>query len=250
MYSYYVSLDLGQRQDYTAVAVIEEPVWVPQWATQHPAWAWELGIEEAGWISPAKIYSTYVKSARIASMRFRHPLGVPLNLRDLHRFPLGTPYPEIVESVRAMLDTEPLAGRDMALVVDATGVGAGVVDQFAVAGMQPIAVSIHGGDRVGSESVRHGHDVFWRYRVPKRDLVSAVQVLSQQRRLKTPRALEHADTLRQELQNFHVKIDPKTSHDSYSHWREGSHDDLVLATALAAWFRQFYCRHIDVAYSA
>jgi len=37
-----------------------------------------------------------------------------------------------------------------------------------------------------------------------------------------------------------VKIDPRTAHDSYSHWREGDHDDLVLATALACWFREWW----------
>ncbi len=183
-------------------------------------------------------------------MRFKHPAGVPLSLRHLHRFPLGTPYPEIVESMSTMLHTEPLAGREVAFVVDATGVGAGVVDQLAAAGLNPIAVQIHGGDRVSSERVRFGHDALQRYRVPKRDLVGAMQVLSQQRRLKTPRSLEHADTLRDELQNFRVSINPETAHDSYSHWREKAHDDLVLATALACWFREFYNRHLDVAYSA
>jgi hypothetical protein len=85
------------------------------------------------------------------------------------------------------------------------------------------------------------------YRVPKRDLVSAVQVLLQSERLKIVRSLPEAATLRSEFQNFRVKIDPRTAHDSYSHWREAEHDDLVLATALAAWFRQFWNTHIDTA---
>ncbi len=81
--------------------------------------------------------------------------------------------------------------------------------------------------------------------MPKRDLVAAVQVLMQSERLKIARALAEAGTLRQELQNFRVKIDPKTAHDSYSHWREAEHDDLVLATALACWFRQWWNTHLD-----
>jgi hypothetical protein len=28
----------------------------------------------------------------------------------------------------------------------------------------------------------------------------------------------------------------RTAHDSYEHWREGDHDDLVLAAALACWW--------------
>ena len=42
--------------------------------------------------------------------------------------------------------------------------------------------------------------------------------------------------LREELLNFRRKIDLRTAHDSYEHWRESDHDDLVLATALAAWW--------------
>jgi hypothetical protein len=41
--------------------------------------------------------------------------------------------------------------------------------------------------------------------------------------------------LREELLNFRRKINLKTAHDSYEHWRETDHDDLVLATALACW---------------
>ena len=42
-----------------------------------------------------------------------------------------------------------------------------------------------------------------------------------------------------------MKIDPKTAHDSYEHWREGDHDDLVLAVSMAAWFRQYWNRYLD-----
>jgi hypothetical protein len=61
----------------------------------------------------------------------------------------------------------------------------------------------------------------------------------QNERLKIAKELELAPILKKELLNFRVKVDPKTAHDSYEHWREGDHDDLVLATALACWYRQF-----------
>ena len=44
-----------------------------------------------------------------------------------------------------------------------------------------------------------------------------------------------AETLKQELLNFRVKVNVSTAHDSYEAWREGDHDDLVLATGLALW---------------
>jgi hypothetical protein len=41
--------------------------------------------------------------------------------------------------------------------------------------------------------------------------------------------------LMRELQDFRVKISDQ-GHDSYGAWREGAHDDLVLAVAVAAWY--------------
>ena len=70
----------------------------------------------------------------------------------------------------------------------------------------------------------------------KRYLVSTMQVLLQAERLKVAEGLPDAAVLVQELLNFRVKIDPLTAHDSYGVWREGQHDDLVLATAVACWY--------------
>lgn len=81
--------------------------------------------------------------------------------------------------------------------------------------------------------------------MPKRDLVSAVQVLMQNERLKISRSLALAETLRKELLTFRVKIDPRTAHYAYEHWREGEHGDLVLATAMACWLRQWWNQHVD-----
>jgi hypothetical protein len=47
--------------------------------------------------------------------------------------------------------------------------------------------------------------------------------------------LPEAATLTQELQHFQMKIALDTGHDSYGAWREGTHDDLVLALACALW---------------
>jgi hypothetical protein len=68
-------------------------------------------------------------------------------------------------------------------------------------------------------------------------------------RLKVARELPLAETLKTELLNFRVKIDPKTAHDSYEHWREGDHDDLVLATAMACWYRQWFNTYTDQAHA-
>jgi hypothetical protein len=147
----------------------------------------------------------------------------------------------IVESVKRLLLSPPIRPllKHTALLVDRTGVGAAVVDSFRQAGVNPWAITIHGGDKV--TWVHQGA------RVPKRDLVAAVQTLLQSERLKIAESLELAPTLKKELLGFRVKIDPRTAHDSYEHWREGDHDDLVLATALGCWYRQWANRQVDTA---
>ena len=62
--------------------------------------------------------------------------------------------------------------------------------------------------------------------MPKRDLVSALEVPFHTGKLKVAEGLELWNVLREELLNFRRKIDLRTAHDSYEHWREGDHDDL------------------------
>jgi hypothetical protein len=156
-------------------------------------------------------------------------------VRHLQRFELGTKYTDIVRSVRGLLSREPFRRRlrYTHLLVDRTGVGAGVVESFYEHGLFPTSVTIHGGSALTEEPA------VLSFRVPKRDLVAAVQVLLQNGRLKIAPELELAPVLKKELLNFRVKIDPRTAHDSYEHWREGDHDDLVLATALACWYSEY-----------
>ena len=116
-----------------------------------------------------------------------------------------------------------------------------MVDGFKAAGVNPQSITIHGGDRVTPEVQG--------FRVPKRDLVAAVQTTLQDGRLRIAEGLELADTLRHELLNFRVKIDPRTAHDSYSHWREDDHDDLVLGVALACWYREYVNAELEVRYA-
>lgn len=150
------------------------------------------------------------------------------NIRRLERI-RGEPYPSIVEKIKAMLRSPSLAGAT--LVIDQTGVGAAVVDMFIKAALKPIGISIHGGDRVSREGLN--------FKVPKRDLVGVLMVLLQNNRLKISDKLKLGPVLQKEMLNFKVKIDPATSHDSYSAWREAEHDDLVLSVALACWYGEY-----------
>ncbi|HEY7157283.1 MAG TPA: hypothetical protein VH575_25240 [Gemmataceae bacterium] len=145
----------------------------------------------------------------------------------IRRWQLGTAYPAIVADVDALarsLDKP-------ALVADATGVGRAVVDLFREASLpvsELVAVTITGGHEVNR--------VTWEdARVPKRDLVGAVQSALQGRRLKIAKQLPEAATLTRELSTFRVKINVASATESFEAWRERDHDDLVLALALALW---------------
>src|SRR5262249_55471850 len=84
-------------------------------------------------------------------------------------------------------------------------------------------------------AVTAGDDGSWH--VAKKELVSGLQVLLQTRRLQIARALPEADLLVKELQNFRVKV-TVAANGVFEAWREGQHDDLVLATALACWWAE------------
>jgi hypothetical protein len=176
-----VGLDLGQVQDYTAVAVVQR-----------------LAGEDGS-----------------------------IHVPHLERFPLGPPSPTIVGRMVQLLETPPLR-EQASLVVDATGVGTAVIDLLSQAHLSPIAITITGGDKVHRESKT-------RYSIPKRELVGCLQVLLQTGRMKIASALPEAEVLVKELLTFQVKI-TSNAHDSYGAWREGAHDDLVLALALATWY--------------
>ena len=152
------------------------------------------------------------------------------HVRHLERAPLGTPYTGIISRISALLGHDPLCGRTR-LVVDATGVGAPVVDLLVQARTSPVAVTITAGETMSRDGAA--------YRVPKRDLVGVLQVLLQSRRLKIADAIPEARLLVQEMLAFRAKI-TTNAHDMYGAWREGAHDDLVLAVALACWYGEQY----------
>jgi Terminase RNaseH-like domain len=182
MTGFFVGLDLGQAQDYTAIAVIE-------------------------------------------AVRPNHSEEKVLHVRHLERF-RDRLYPDVADRVEILMETPELKDRSE-LVIDATGVGPAVTDIFKKRGRFFREVKIHGGD---AESMADGV-----YRVPKRNLVSALQVALQSGTLKIAAGLDLAEVLRQELLDFRVKVSIETAHESYGAWREGDHDDLVLAVSLAVW---------------
>jgi hypothetical protein len=152
--------------------------------------------------------------------------GSIYHIRRLERV-RGASYPDIVYKVTAMMRSPALSG-SAALVIDQTGCVRPVFDMFEKARLNPIGVSIHGGDSVNHEGKS--------WKVPKRDLVGCMQVHLQNKTWQVSSKLKLGETLSREMLNFRQKIDPITAHDSYSAWRESEHDDLILAAAVATWW--------------
>jgi len=191
MSTFILGLDLGQTNDYSALIVAEQI------------------MPEPAAVPPTDHRPRY-------------------DVRHIERFPLGTPYPAIVDATVETLE-RPELGTNVRLIIDGTGVGRAPVDMFRErVGRLAHPVTITSGDAVSVSDDGY-------IRVPKRDLVGVVQVLLQSKRLRFAQGLQLVSLLTKELTNFHVKIDLETAHDSYGAWRAGQHDDMVLALALAVW---------------
>lgn len=227
---YIVGVDLGQVSDYTAIAIVEEPVWIRE------EWAFDLITDQRGWASPADLVPAQIHRARAFNQNYGRPPRPPLSLRHLERM-RHVGYPTIVERVQALLSRPPLSTSRVALLVDHGGVGRAVVDQMTQLGLYPIGVTITGGDKVNRDE--NGIDL----RVPKREIVVATQLVLQAGRLNIAAGLPDAQTLVDELLAFRVKISA-SGHDSYE-GRSGVHDDLVFAAGVAVWYREWSMYHFD-----
>ena len=192
---FFLGVDLGQRHDPTALAAVERVI--------------QRGPDR----DPAT---------------FEHIAQVCYRVRGLRRLKLGTPYPDIVGEVVSMARLVAAQG-PTTLVVDATGVGAPVVDLLRDA-LDPeiplIPVIFTSGDNARFDNGS--------YRVPKKDLVHGLIVLFEAGRLRLLDDHPEARALIGELANMRVKISGE-SHASYEAWRQNQHDDMVFALALACW---------------
>ncbi len=194
-----MAADIGQSNDYTALAILD--------SYRHVERA-ELGREP----------HEYPR---------RHDLVHLERFREL-------PYPEqvarIAERYAELTRYAERLRAPVNLVVDATGVGKPILDTLREAGLKPRGIIITGGETAS----RSGGVT----RVPKRELVTTLQVALQAGRLRIAEELPLADALLSEFRGFRVKISlsghAKFGNDVGS-WREADHDDLVLAVSLGVW---------------
>jgi len=150
-------------------------------------------------------------------------------IRHLERLPLGTPYPQVVDRIAALvLGVKLRSGALPKLFVDATGVGAPVMDllQQREPEIGPaIAVVFTYGDR-RTVKPRSG-----RVTLGKAHLVSHLQALLGSGRLHLPQTSEAA-ALARELLDYEIRVDDN-AHVRFGAFKTGAHDDLVTALGLA-----------------
>jgi len=191
---FFVGVDLGQARDPSAIAVVE------------------FGALRDGWDAVAAAWKK----------------KTVLRLRHLERIALGTTYPEVAERVAGVTRSAELNQRRH-LAVDATGVGRPVVDLLRgkrLGSTRFLPATITGGE---SESYADGY-----YRLPKRDLMTWLQVLLQREQMQIAASLKWRTALMEEMGAMEVKT-TGPGREQYGAWREGAHDDLVFAVALACW---------------
>jgi hypothetical protein len=150
-----------------------------------------------------------------------------LRLRYLERIPLGTPYPEVVSRAAQVTRSSVLEGA-CELLVDATGVGRPVVDLLRSAGLKcslTPAIITGGISELYAKGFQH---------IPKRNLITGLQIALQRGDLQIAGGMEYGAALMTEMAEMRVKI-TSPGHEQFGAWREGTHDDLVFAVALACW---------------
>ncbi|MBI2689333.1 MAG: hypothetical protein HYX27_23760 [Acidobacteria bacterium] len=191
---WYFGLDLGQRRDYSAFVALE-----------------------LSWVYTGR-----------CPVLFELKYEPWLEVKYLTRFPLGTPYEELYGLVRdqVKLMNPRVRNRELPppkLVIDAGGPGPMLAERLAgnlgsEVFVRPVIITNGSTDT----SLKGGYSG-----VPRRTLVSNMQLLMAAQSLKCTKGLANIDILESELLDL-IGASTQPAKDS-------AHDDLAVAAALASW---------------
>lgn len=201
-----IGVDIGQANDPTALCAVESISY-----RLHPLWVHDYKAPDGSWVDPG--------AARIAAAKPKNLL----NVRGLQRLPLGMGYMEQCGVIAQMLADQKI--RDAEVLIDATGVGKPISDLFKRAGIKHAPVWITGGAEENSRGMG--------FTVPKLHLISRLQAALHAGELRIAKSLPEAVAFTRELQEFRVSW-TEAGHMRFGA-RQGAHDDLVLAAALAVY---------------
>jgi hypothetical protein len=201
---FYMGVDLGQRRDHSAVAILE---------------------------------------SRLTSRRERDRVSFqPVTTRScglvhVDRIPLRTSFLRVVEKLFEMLTSVQLRHSEVVLAVDATGVGAGVfetVEKMVGAARQARTAWVNLAGVVFTSGGKESWDGL-RVQAPKNELLGGLLLAMEKGELHlNPRKPWRPELLR-ELDGMRRVMGETTVR-----WTSvEKHDDLVMALALAQWGRKF-----------
>jgi hypothetical protein len=227
----HLGVDLGQAQDFSAVALVEVGE-VPA-ANGRMRRDWRAG-EHFG----------------VSGGRWVPDMDATYRVQRLMRLDLGTSYVAVAGKIaelvgnlwdweRGLRERGELQPHDPQLSwdiwADATGVGRPVMELISnalAASSKTDRAQLHPvvfthGDRFTRGGYEQYGDV-----LGKAYLVSRLQVLFQEGRVKLPPRDGEAAAMAQELKDYKVKVD-ENANDKYGAFAVGAHDDLVTALGLA-----------------
>lgn len=202
----HVGVDVGQRQDPSAVCVAE--------------------LQEQGTVRDS--VGQVVERGRIHYV-----------IRYLQRLPLGTPYPAVADRLIDICDKLEERQKTIRIYLDATGVGQPLVDMFrersrrwAVTHMiighgarTLIPVYLTGSERATFEDGE--------LKLGKAAMVNQLRLLYEEDLIDLPPGAE-TDALLQELLTYEIRVN-ENAHAQFGAFKTGAHDDLVTALGLACW---------------
>lgn len=192
MISAQIGSDIGQKRDPTAISVA-----VPRWRNM-------FGRRECHY-----------------------------HIRFLERMRIGTTYPEVATRLHDVKQKLVRMQHDpVSLYLDATGVGAPVVDMMDAYDDDPIACFFTNGGKlkIDQETGEISIGKYW--------LVSRLQALLQARRIHVSAGLLTSElkAMLEELRNYEIRIDD-SGKDTYGAFAVGTHDDLVTAIGLSTFYQ-------------
>jgi terminase large subunit-like protein len=140
----------------------------------------------------------------------------------------GTAYPVLVEEISSILNRQPFVD-DVRLNLDATGVGAPVLDLFERAKSEGLL-----GCEINAIIFTAANEPNpTKNTVPKKDLITRLEVLLAEKRLDFARDLGLGPMIKEELKNFGYKL--SAAGKATFNAAGSGHDDLVSALALAVY---------------
>jgi hypothetical protein len=190
----YMGVDLGQAQDHAAIVIVQRL---------------ELALPDIDPVTRQREAATLI------------------TVRYAERIPLGMSYPAIARYVASLALQRPMSENYSKVIVDATGLGAPVVDLLReIAAIRPNIIP------VVITSAEFPSEMNGRWHVPKRDLIDGVRIAFEGNRIAIADSIDAVANLTDELENMRLRRNTNTGHTGISGRK---HDDLVLALSLAWW---------------